>query len=289
MLAPYSGITINSARRLLRRNFEEAGIEDAALEARILVGHAAEMDPAMLAAHGTDFLLPEQFEAVSDYAARRLSGEPSDMILGYRDFWKDRFTINADVLSPRPETEGIIEQAVKMLPPRQNADIDILELGVGSGALILSLLREYPKARARGVDISEAALDVARGNAAALGLDCAFMQSDWLDAVQGRYDLIVANPPYIDSAAMAQLSAEVRAHDPHIALHGGGDGLDPYRIITGAATASLKPSGGVLIFEIGFDQGRSVADMIRAAGLSGVEVIKDLSGHDRVVCGLYKE
>ena len=282
MRGPYSGITLNSARRLLTRDFEAAGIESAALDARILVGHCAGLSAAQMIAAGTDFLTPEQFDAVTIAAKRRVAGEPVDLILGYREFWKDRFVISKDVLSPRPETEGIIEQAIKLIPPSDNQAIKILELGVGSGALILSLLREYGMAEATGVDISDDALEVARGNAKALGLSCDFVKSDWFEHVEGRYDLIVSNPPYITEAEMAELSDEVALHDPHLALYGGADGLDPYRIIAARAGDYLG-AGGHLILEIGHRQGADVISLLEQAGFSGVSRHKDLAGHDRIV------
>jgi len=282
MRGPYSGITLNSARRLLTRDFEAAGIESAALDARILVGHCAGLSAAQMIAQGTDFLTPEQFDAVTAAAKRRVAGEPVDLILGYREFWKDRFVISKDVLSPRPETEGIIEQAIKLIPPSENQAIKILELGVGSGALILSMLREYKTASAMGVDISEAALSVAMENAKALGLSCDFVQSDWFESVEGRFDLIVSNPPYITDAEMAELSNEVALHDPHLALHGGADGLDPYRIIAARADGYLN-RGGHLILEIGFAQGEAVCGLLRAAGFRAITCHTDLAGHDRIV------
>ncbi len=282
MRGPYSGITLNSAKRLLSRDFDAAGIETAALDARILAGHCAGLSAAQLIAQGTDIVTPEQSERLIDAAKRRIAGEPVDLILGYRDFWTDRFKISRDVLSPRPETEGIIEHAIKLIPPAQNDDIRILELGVGSGALILSLLRAYETAKATGVDISPAALRVARHNARVLGLSCDFVQSDWFEGVAGQFDLIVSNPPYITDTEMAQLSNEVALHDPHLALHGGADGLDPYRTIAAQAGAYLM-DGGHLILEIGYRQSEDVCGLLRAAGFSQVTAHKDLAGHDRII------
>ena len=282
MRGPHSGITLNSARRLLTRDFEAAGIETAALDARILVGHCTGLSAAQMIAAGTDVLTPAQFDAVTAAAKRRAGGEPVDLILGYRDFWKDRFAISQDVLSPRPETEGIIEQAITLIPPAQSQGIKILELGVGSGALILSLLREYETAVATGVDISSAALEVASGNAQALGLSCDFVESDWFENIEGRFDLIVSNQPYITDAEMTELSDEVALHDPHLALHGGVDGLDPYRTIAAQAGAYLN-MGGHLILEIGYRQGADVSAILKAQGFGAVNIHKDLSGHDRIV------
>lgn len=278
---PYSGINLNSARRLLTRNFETAGIDSAALDARIIVAFAAGLSHADLLARGTEFLTPEQFDAVTDMAARRLAGEPVDMLIGRKAFWKDDFIVSKDVLSPRPETEGIIEAALKGLRAPQT----ILDLGTGSGAIILSLGREFPAAALTATDISARALDIARQNAARLGIDCRFIQSDWFAAVDGRFDLIVSNPPYITDAAMKTLPAEVSGFDPDLALRGGPDGLAPYRLMAARAPRHLTP-GGALILEIGFDQGRAVSDLLRQGGFTDVAIIKDLAGHDRIITAL---
>ncbi len=278
---PYSGINLNSARRLLTRNFETAGIDSAALDARMIVAFAAGLSHADLLARGTEFLTPEQFDAVTDMAARRLEGEPVDMLIGRKAFWKDDFIISKDVLSPRPETEGIIEAALKGLPAPET----ILDLGTGSGAVILSLGREFPAAALTATDISAPALDIAGQNAARLGVDCRFIQSDWFAAVDGRFDLIVSNPPYITDAAMKTLPAEVTGFDPELALRGGPDGLAPYRLMAAQAPLHLTPGGG-LILEIGFDQGRAVSDLLRQGGFTDVAIIKDLAGHDRIITAL---
>ena len=278
--APYSGITINSARRLLTRNFEDAGIESARLDACLLIEFATGLTRSDQIAHGTEFLTPEQFDAVTAYTARRLSGEPVDSILGTRAFWKDIFHVTPDVLSPRPETEGIIEAAIDMrLAPKS-----ILDLGTGSGAVILSLLREFEGAKAVACDVSPAALNIARGNAETLGLHCTFVQSDWFENIAGRFDLIVSNPPYITDTAMMNLSPEVLDFDPDLALRGGPDGLDPYKIIAVRAQDYLT-RGGHIILEIGFDQGTSVRDLLCGAGFENVTVLPDLAGHDRIVIG----
>lgn len=278
--APYSGITINSARRLLTRNFEQAGIEGADFDARLLIEFATGLSRSDQIARGTEFLTPEQFDAVSACAARRMEGEPVDAIIGTRAFWKDIFRVTSDVLSPRPETEGIIEAAMKLRPAPQT----LLDLGTGSGAVVLSLLREFEGAAATACDISPAALDVAKDNAARLGLGCDFILSNWFENISGRFDLIVSNPPYITDAAMLELPREVLNFDPDLALRGGPDGLGPYKVIADKAQDYLTP-GGHLILEIGFDQGIAVRDLLRSAGFEAVNVLPDLAGRDRIVTG----
>lgn len=280
VVAPYSGITINSARRLLTRNFEEAGIECGKIDARLLIEEATGLSRTDQIARGTEFLTPEQFDAVSSLAARRLRGEPVDSITGTRLFWKGKFIVSKDVLTPRPETEGIIEAAMELRPVPQS----FLDLGTGSGAIILSLLTEFEGARGSACDISENALDVARANAARMNRDCDFFISDWFDAVTGTFDVIVSNPPYITDAAMKDLPPEVSNFDPDLALRGGPDGLAPYRVIAEQAGGYLN-AGGALILEIGFDQGRAVTELLKTHGFKNVTLKQDLAGHDRIVTG----
>ncbi len=276
---PYSGITINSARRLLTRNFEAAGLESSVSDVRLLVELATGLSRTEQIARGTELLSSEHFDAISVYAARRIAGEPIDAITGVRLFWKDKFRVTKDVLTPRPETEGIIEAAMALRSSPQS----ILDLGTGSGAIILSLLREFPDADALATDVSADALRVARGNARDMGLTCNFIVSDWLGAVSGAFDLIVSNPPYITDVAMQALPTEVLNYDPDLALRGGRDGLAPYRIIAAQAQGYLNPDGH-LILEIGYDQGAAVAGLLRDHGFDAVTVLQDLAGHDRIVC-----
>lgn len=280
MYAPYSGITINSARRLVTNNFKQAGLESAALEARILVGHAAQLLPAELIANGHERLSTQAFAELSEMTARRLEGEPISHILGYRDFWKDRFIVNSDVLTPRPETEGVIEQAVNIFHDQPARSI--LDIGTGSGAIILSLLREFPKAKAVAVDISAAALKVAQENALSLRLECDFRQGDGFTPVTERFDLIVSNPPYITGEEMKDLPLNVARFEPELALFGGEDGLDFYNRFIPESLSYLEPSGW-LIVEIGYRQAKDVCDIFKAAGFSNIQCHSDLSGHDRII------
>ncbi|HRO15392.1 MAG TPA: peptide chain release factor N(5)-glutamine methyltransferase, partial [Paracoccus sp. (in: a-proteobacteria)] len=199
-------------------------------------------------------------------------------IVGWRDFWKHRFRVTRDTLDPRPETETLVAAALDR-PWRT-----VLDLGTGTGAILLSLLADRPGAAGLGVDLSPAALDVARANAAALGINAAFAQSDWFSAVHGQFDLIVSNPPYIAAAEMAGLSPEVRDWEPRAALTDEGDGLGAYRAIAAGAGAHLAP-GGWMMVEIGPGQGAAVAGLFCAAGLHQVTVAPDLDGRDRLVSG----
>ena len=229
-------------------------------EARLLLGHVLGLERATL--HRLGDRAPDagemaRFEAL---VARRREGEPMSHLLGYRDFWACRFRVTPDVLDPRPETEALVAEALTAPFAR------VLDLGTGSGAILLSLLGERPAATGLGVDLSPAALAVAKGNAQALGLAtrAEFALSDWFAAVPGHFDLIVANPPYIAEAEMPGLSPEVR-HEPRMALTPGGDGLAAYRAIAAGAPAHLTPGGRVLL-EIGPTQGAAVCALLAAAG-----------------------
>lgn len=281
---PTSPVTIGEAKSLLTRMLAGGGIESASLDSRILIAHATGLSAAQMISNSDETLSPEHWHMITKFRERRLRGEPVDIILGYKDFWKDRFVISKDVLSPRPETEGIISRAMALMSSEQISEPKMLELGVGSGALILSLLREYPHAPAVGVDISSKALAIARANAKALSLDCEFVQSDWYSSVSGEFDLIVSNPPYITGDEMKALPKTVFMHDPKLALCGGEDGLEAYRRITQESRAYLR-SNGYLIFEIGASQGQAVKTLMLSCGFKDVHIDQDLAGHDRIVYG----
>ncbi|TGD45250.1 peptide chain release factor N(5)-glutamine methyltransferase [Pseudotabrizicola sediminis] len=262
------------------RDLRAAGVPDAAGDARVLLAHAAGIAPDRLTLH-----LPEEASeaALSSFATltrRRAVREPVSHLTGGRLFWGRRFIVTPDVLDPRPETETLVIEALRAPFAR------VLDLGTGSGAIVLSLLADRDAAVGLGVDLSTAALDVAGRNAQALGLGdrCRFAQGSWFAPVDGRFDLIVSNPPYIAEAEMADLSPEVRLYEPHLALTPGGDGLDAYRVIAAGVGAHLAAKGRLLL-EIGPSQGAAVAQMLQAAGLHHVRVLPDLDGRDRVVSG----
>lgn len=253
-----------------------AGIGNAAGDALALMGHVLAL-PRHALREALAQPLPEEAAARFQAAvAARLNRQPVSQILGYRDFWKHRFHVTADTLDPRPETETLVAAALD-LPWRS-----VLDLGTGTGAILLSLLADRPGARGLGVDLSQAALDVARGNAAALGIAAEFRRSDWFGAVEGGFDLIVSNPPYIAMDEMAALAPEVRDWEPQGALTDGGDGLGAYRAIATGAGAHLTP-GGWLAVEIGPTQGAAVSALFAGAGLQSMQIRRDLDGRDRVV------
>ncbi|KPP87324.1 MAG: release factor glutamine methyltransferase HemK [Rhodobacteraceae bacterium HLUCCA08] len=244
-----------------------------------LLAAAAGVEPGRLALLGVaDFTdaVVARFLAQAD---RRRRGEPVSHILGWRDFWKHRFEVTPEVLDPRPETEILVAAALER-PWRR-----VLDLGTGSGAILVSLLAERPETRGVGIDISSAALLVAGRNAAAIGVAgrLVLTPSDWYADMGSRYDLIVSNPPYIAASEMPGLAPEL-AHEPRGALTDEGDGLSAYRVICAGAPGHLEP-GGWLMVEIGPRQGAAVAGLMRAAGLENVSVRADLDGRDRVVMG----
>jgi release factor glutamine methyltransferase len=233
-------------------------------------------------------MTPDQSAQLAALVARRERREPVSQILGAKGFWKIMLRVSSQVLTPRPETETILDVVLPLVPP--DGRPRILDLGTGSGALLLALLVELPGAVGLGIDVSETALAVARENAANLGLAgrAALMRGDWAAGLEpGGFDVVVSNPPYVASGEIERLAPEVRDHEPRIALDGGPDGLDAYRILAPQILAMLKPEG-VFAVEIGADQGEAVTALFRAAGGAKASVRRDLSDRDRVVWGVKK-
>lgn len=281
---PYSGLNARSAKRFLAQAFTEAGLAFAEDDALEIVLAATGFDRTSLMLRGTEFLTPEVFERIRSHMARRLSGEPVDHILGWREFYGRRFIISGDVLSPRADTETLIRGALTRLEntPRPR----LLDMGTGSGAIGLTLLAEKPDAKIIATDLSNAALSIAKVNAKSLHLEnrAAFAQGAWWDAVSADsvFDMVLSNPPYITDAAMQTLETEVIEYDPDVALRGGPDGLEAYRIILADAPAYLKP-GGWLGLEIGFDQAKALKTLLKDGPWDNISVDKDLGGMDRAV------
>jgi len=277
---PYGGLNINSAKRFLTKQFEQAELATPDIDARLLVMAATGFNRSELIANGTDFLSQDAFTKISEFADRRLSGEPVDHILAKREFYGRNFHISKDVLSPRPDTECLIDQALPFLENLEHPKI--LELGSGTGAIILTLLAECEGATGIAADISKHAINMTQKNASALGLSkrLNIIESDWFSHVEGNYDLIISNPPYIDEKAMTELSPEVKNYDPHLALFGGIDGLNPYRVIARDGHNHLNTQGA-LILEIGFDQAIVVRDILKQNNWQNITLFQDLAGQDR--------
>ena len=278
----------DAAQRKLTQELRAAKIETADLDARVLLCVALECDATALARAPEQMLTPAQAAQLNEWLSARLAHKPVSRILGRREFYGRDFIITDRVLDPRADSETLIEAALARLPVHQpvHKPSRILDLGTGSGCLVLTLLAERVEAQGVGADVSPEALAVAQENAAQLGVGgrADFIESDWFREIDARFDMIVSNPPYLAPGEMEWLDKDVADYDPHLALYGGSDGLDPYRLICRQAAAFLKPQAW-LIFEIGALQARAVTGFMQAAGFEAVEVMKDLAGRDRVVCG----
>jgi release factor glutamine methyltransferase len=256
--------------------------ELAALEARLLAQHAWHVTPEVMVRDHEREVDAEKIAALEALVARRLTREPIAQIVGFKHFWKDDFAVTRDVLTPRADSETLIEAVLRHRPQAES----ILDLGTGSGCLLLSLLREYPQARGVGVDRSAAALNVARRNAHStlLAPRCEFFGGSWCEPLElsHQFDIIVSNPPYIPTREIAKLMSDVRDHEPLLALDGGADGLDCYRLILRHAHAHMRPAA-LLAFEVGQGQAQDVAMHAQAQGFALLEIAKDIQGIDRVV------
>ncbi len=264
-----------------------AGVDNPAFEARILLGFASNKSPAELIISDAESVSEAIEMRFHDALGRRCAHEPMAYILGQKEFWSLPFNVDDSVLIPRPETELVVETGLKLLQSQPAANI--LDIGTGSGAILLALLHELDDATGEGVDISPAALDVAKANARRLGVQgrSRFYRSDFLQDVKGRYDLIVANPPYISAPDMAHLPPDVDLYEPELALYGGADGLAAYRRIIDKMPDVVKP-GGHVVFEIGPDQKRPLFDLL-TPHFDTLECRQDLAGRDRVVTGRKKK
>lgn len=269
-----------------RRELEAAGVAGPVIDARLLVEAAADATRVDIVSDPYRALTPEQEARLEDYLNRRVRREPVSHILGRKGFWKIMLNVTPDVLTPRPDTETVVEYVLRDFP--EQAPWTVLDLGVGSGAILLSILAERPAAKGLGVDVSEEALAVARENAANLGLAgrTALLRGDWTFGLgDATFDLVVSNPPYIANHVIDELEPEVRDHEPRLALEGGPDGLDAYRTLAPEILRVLK-AGGRFAVEIGYDQKDAVEALFRDAGAFNVATIRDLGDRDRVVTGM---
>jgi release factor glutamine methyltransferase len=280
--------TLDQAQVATARALRDGGAETPALDARLLLCLATGLSHEALIAHGCELIAPDEAARLAGYVARRLAGEPVSRIKGVRDFYGRDFLIDPETLDPRPDTETLVDAALEAIARDGAKDrpLKLLDLGTGSGCILVTLLAELPRAEGVGTDISARALLVAGENARRLGVAprARFLAADWLDGVEGVFDLIVSNPPYIPGAEIAGLAREVAIYDPRRALDGGPDGLDAYRRIAKEASARLAP-GGQLLLEIGASQANSVLNLLRQAGFSVDEgtVRRDLGGRPRCV------
>ena len=257
---------------------DQGGIPNAARDARLLAAHVCDIDPSRVTLHEMDEVSEAAIARFDEAITQRLNHRPVSRIIGARQFWGRNFQITDDVLDPRGDTETLIAEALKSPVKR------ILDLGTGSGILGITLVAERLDAFVVMTDISKAALVVAKSNAKRHRVEdrIEFIQSDWFDSVNGKFDLIISNPPYIGENELAGLEPDVIDYDPMIALTPGGDGLAPYRIIAGQSQNYLNENGRVIV-EIGHSQGCDVKDLFLQAGFGGVHILQDLDGKDRAI------
>lgn len=278
-------LTLVKAWNAAKDRLKNVQIDQPAIDARLLLEVAADVTRTDIISDPYRVLTEAQMATLDDFLNRRARREPVSHIIGRKGFWKILLQVNKHVLTPRPETEVIVDEVLKAFPEQMS--FNMLDLGVGSGTILLAVLAERPAAKGLGVDVSEEALAVARENAANLDLAgrVALLRGDWTNGLgDDSFDLVVSNPPYIASHVIETLEPEVRDHEPRLALDGGPDGLDAYRFLAGEILRVLKP-GAMFAVEIGYDQSDAVETLFREAGAQNVRTIKDLSVNDRVVTG----
>lgn len=253
--------------------------DNTATDVRVLLAYVMDVDRGLLGAKLQDQATSDQITCFKAAIGQRKKRQPVSQIIGVREFWGRDFVVTPDVLDPRPDTETVIEEVLKGDTP-----LSILDLGTGTGCILLTLLAEHPDARGQGVDQSLQALQVAKANATALGVSnrVELKQSNWFSNVTGKYDIIVSNPPYISAEAMEQIAPEVRDWEPRIALTPEGDGLNAYRAIAADAMKYLTPQGRIFL-EIGWDQSKDVLEIFNDAGYINGYCRQDLAGKDRVI------
>lgn len=265
-----------------KRRLCEAGIEEADLDARLLLEYVCGTDRNTLLVHGDRMVSEKECSLYEACIEKREKRIPLQYITGEQEFMGLKFKVNENVLIPRQDTEILVEEALRNL----HDGMSILDMCTGSGCILLSLMQYSNDCEGTGVDISEKALEVAKENAVCFSKDPVFLRSDLFEKVEGKYDMIVSNPPYIPTETIPKLMDEVKEHEPVMALDGKEDGLYFYREIIGQAGEHLN-RGGKLFFEIGCDQAEEVSELLENAGYKEVEVVKDFAGLDRVVFGTY--
>jgi release factor glutamine methyltransferase len=286
-----SFVSVRDALGTLTDAFRKAGLDTPELDARLLALHACNMTREAYFLAPTRLLTEAEQNSIVSHQQRRLAREPVSRILGYREFWGRRFAINPAVLDPRPDTETLVELALSLAKERSQTPLNIIDLGTGSGCILLAILAELPNAWGIGVDRDEAALQIARTNAERLGLGqrAAFVSSNWTSAINGSFSFILTNPPYIVHEEIATLAPEVRYHDPHLALDGGADGLDAYRCILNDIERIVAPEAWFLS-EIGAGQASGIIALFKQVGWNGtMKVHRDLAGVERVVAIMRQE
>jgi release factor glutamine methyltransferase len=285
MDAPTRTASIGSARRALAAALRAAGLESPDLDARILMGHALGLDQASLAAAAERELSAREAQQIAALGERRLARESVAVIVGRKEFWGLPLRVSHATLVPRPDTETVVEAALGAIDGggARTHPLRIADIGTGTGCLLVALLSELPNASGVGIDVCPDAVAIARDNARALGLAqrSQFVCGNFTDALAGRFDLIVSNPPYLATHELARLAPEVR-HEPTLALDGGVDGLAAYRVIAADAPRVLTP-GGAIVLEVGVNQAAPVASLLAKGGLAPQEPKFDLAGVPRAI------
>lgn len=280
-------ITVAAAVREASLLLSHAGVDTARLDAQVLLGFVLGVGRESIFAYPERVLTEVEYKSFSRLVTRREAREPVSQLIVRREFWGRDFAVTSDTLTPRPDTETLVEAVLKRLAERTDRRaLRVLDLGTGTGCLLLTFLAEIEGASGVGIDVSEAALDVARMNRRALGLDARaeFLCGDWCAGLSDvtKFDVIVSNPPYISDGDWPELEPEVAKYEPEIALHGGTDGLEPYRVLGPQVARHLAPSG-FAAFEFGATQCRSVVTLLEDSGLKVQNIFPDLAGIDRAV------
>ena len=275
--------TLREWHRWLEEALSKAGFENAPQEAKWLLAGALERDSSFITLNPTYIPSPAEETKIQDWLQRRLTGEPLSRMKGIREFWSLPFQLNEHTLDPRPETEGVVEGVLKWVGDRIHEHWRILDLGTGSGCLLIALLHELKHATGVGVDINEGAVAMAHTNATLNRVNerARFLQGDWGENLEGSFDIIVSNPPYIPLREKETLAKGVIDYDPPQALFGGEDGLECYRILSRDIRSFLAPKG-IAILEIGTGQREDVEKIFQEVGLRPLFVLKDLAGIERV-------
>ncbi|WP_298377573.1 peptide chain release factor N(5)-glutamine methyltransferase [Azospirillum sp.] len=275
--------TLNTLRRHAESRLREAGVDTPELDVRYLLEDALGLTRMDFIAKSEQIISETDAARALALIERRAAREPVGRILGHREFWTLDLALNPDTLEPRPDTETVVDAVLAAIPDKEAA-LDLIDLGTGTGCILLALLAELPNARGLGVDLSPLAVEAATGNARRNGLEARarFQTGDWAYGIKDRFDIVVSNPPYIPSADIATLAPEVREHDPLRALDGGADGLVPYRIIAAQLPGLLTP-GGLVVFEVGQGQAEDVAALLDGQGFVETTLLRDLGGVERCV------
>ncbi len=274
--------TVRDVLNWTRGYFQSAGISQPRLEAEILLAHSLNVDRLYLYLSPDKSLTLEQRERFRSAIQKRKAGVPLQHLLGETDFFGLRFRVGSQALVPRPETEELVERALELAP--RDRPITCLDLGTGCGVIAVCLAKCLPNARVTAVDVSAEALALARENAVLNEVidRILFMESDWFSRIDGQYDLVVSNPPYVPRGEIERLAIEVRDHEPRLAIDGGAAGTEKIRALTQDLRAHLEPGAAVLL-EIGHGQGSEVVTILSHAGLAPVAVETDLAGRERFV------